>query len=147
MHPNGHASGRNRPDARKCDPSVERLSGEVGAKNGADVMKTLVSFLADVTERLGEMEQAGHTPRIPTEAPNPPHETQRAVGEKGFKCHACQRTLPRESIGATQWKRGDTAGRKCKACCRNAARGVVPAKSFVRCEDVKPGECSGGTQW
>ena len=48
-------------------------------------MKMMAACLVYMEGRPDELEQAGHMPEIPTEAPNPPHVTQRAVGKKGFK--------------------------------------------------------------
>ena len=58
-----------------------------------------------------------------------------------------QRRQPRECFSETQWKRGDAAGRKCKTCCSNAARGVVLAKPCVGCGNLKQRESFSARQW
>ena len=123
-----------------------RSPGE-GAKGGADVLKMVANCLLDVAERLDKVEKAALQPEIPTEDPDPPQMTQRAMERKGCKCHECQRRKPRECFSETQWKRGDAAGRKCKTCCSNAACGVVLAKPCVGCGNLKQRESFSATQW
>ena len=118
-----------------------------GAKDGGGVIKMVMNYLLDMVEKLDKVEKAKQVPAIPTDAPDPPRVTEWLGGEEVFKCHTCPRSHPREGFSETQSKSGVKASRKYETCCRNAACGVVLAKTCVGCGGVKSRAHFSGTLW